>query len=329
MKKLFIAIAALIVLYFCAGSTGAQNLEIYCIDVDQGDATLVVTPNKNSVLIDCGLDSRAPAVREVIVYYAGLDSIDYFVCTHYDRDHYGGIDKLVAMGVGVRKKFYDRDSERWIPDSKKQSRDYEQYEETAGQKRAWLRPGKEIPIGDDVEIECIVSNGRAKGEHGPIDYPPEENGYSIGLIISYNDFDFFIAGDLMKEGERKLAERGVLKDVDVHHVSHHCANTSSDSLFLETIKPEVCIISNGSHAGYKHPRKKTMERLENTSSVQDIYQTNKNINSSTKIKNVSDEFIGDLEPSGSEGTILISVGDSTYTVTILSTDQIKLYEIEQ
>ena len=102
MKKLFITIAALFVLYFCAGSTGAQNLEIYCIDVDQGDATLVVTPNKNSVLIDCGLDSRAPAVREVIVYYAGLDSIDYFVCTHYDRDHYGGIDKLVAMGVGVK-----------------------------------------------------------------------------------------------------------------------------------------------------------------------------------------------------------------------------------
>lgn len=149
------------------------------------------------------------------------------------------------------------------------------------------------------------------------------------MIISYNDFDFFIAGDLTKEVERKLVERGILKDVDVYHVSHHGANTSSDSLFLETIKPEVCIISNGSHAGYKHPRKKTMERLKNTSSVQDIYQTNKNITPSAKIKNVPDEFIGDLEPEGSEGTILISVEDTTYTISILIAGREKSYVIER
>lgn len=306
----------------------SQNLEIYCIDVDQGDATLVVTPHKRSILIDSGLNSKASAVKEVITDYAGLDSIDYYVCTHYDRDHYGGIDKLVAMGVGVREKFYDRDAERWIPDSKKESKDYREYKDTAGNKRKWLRPGKKIPIGDDVEVECIVSNARAKGEYGPIEYPPYENGYSIGLIISYNDFDFFIAGDLTKKVEQKLAERGVLKDVDLYHVSHHGADTSSDSLFLEAIKPEVCIISNGSHAGYKHPRRKTIERLENTSSVTGIYQTNKNINTSSKIKNVPDEFIGDLEPDGSEGTILVSVGDSTYGIKIISSGQEKTYTIE-
>jgi len=327
MRKFLIVTKIMFVLCLFAISSQAQNLEIYCIDVDQGDATLVVTPNKNSVLIDCGLDSKAPAVREVIVNYAGLDSIDYFVCTHYDRDHYGGIDKLVGMGVGVRKKFYDRDSEDWIPDTKKEQDDYVQYKETAGEKRAWLKPGQKIPIGDDVEIECIVSNGRAKGEYGVIEYPPEENGYSIGLIISYNDFDFFVAGDLTKAVERKLVERGVLKDVDVYHVSHHGAETSSDSLFLETIKPEVCIISNGSYASYLHPRRETMERLESTSSVQDIYQTNKNINPSPKMKNVSDEFIGDLDPSGSEGTILLSVKGSIYTITFL--DRTKSYEVQQ
>ena len=176
MRKFLIAMSVLFVFCFCPRSAAAQNLQIYCIDVDQGDATLVVTPNKSSVLIDCGLDSKAPAVKKVIVEHAGLDSIDYFVCTHYDRDHYGGIDKLVALSVGVRKKFYDRDSERWIPESKKQSKDYTEYKETAGEKRTWLRPGQGIPIGDDVEIKCIVSNGRAKGEYGPIEYPPEENG---------------------------------------------------------------------------------------------------------------------------------------------------------
>lgn len=122
----------------------------------------------------------------------------------------------------------------------------------------------------------------------------------------------------------------VLKDVDVYHVNHHGSSGSSCKEFLDVIKPEVCIISSGSDGTYKHPRKKTIERLESVPS--DIFQINKNIDVDRypdKIKNVSQEFIGDLDCDGGEGTILIEVNTDTYVVKILRRGIEKTYNIER
>jgi beta-lactamase superfamily II metal-dependent hydrolase len=261
-----------------------------------------------------------------------ITSINYFVCTHYHDDHYGALDKLIEKGITITDKFYDRNSQNWLGEHRTNSTDYKEYSEIAGEIRGYLRPGKKISVDDGMDIECIVANGRAKNEYGPIEYPSDENGYSIGLVISYNGFDFLIAGDLTDEVEPKLVDRGILKDVDVYHVSHHGADTSSCTEFLNTIKPEVCIISNGSHGTYKHPRKKTIERLEGISSIEDIFQTNKNTDIETypdKIENVPDDFIGDLDCEGDEGTILIEVKQDTYVVKILSREIEKEYNIER
>lgn len=120
--------------------------------------------------------------------------------------------------------------------------------------------------------------------------------------------------------------------MDIYHVSHHGAETSSCTEFLNAIKPEVCIISNGSHGTYKHPRKKTIERLEGISSMKEIFQTNKNTDVETypdKIKNVPDELIGDLDCEGDEGTILIEVKQDTYVVKVLNSEIEKTYPIER
>jgi len=332
LKKLHFYVLALAVLAIFSGSASGQTLKIYCIDVDQGSSTLIVTPNNKSILIDCGDDKTAESVYKIITDQAGLTSINYFVCTHYHGDHYGALDKLIKKGIEITGKFYDRNSQKWLGERRRNSTDYKEYEEYAGDKRKYLRPGRKINIESGVDIECIVVNGRAKGEHGPIEYPSDENGYSLGLIITYKDFDFFIAGDLTDEVEPKLVEKGILKDVDVYHVSHHGAEHSSHSDFLNTIKPEVCIISSGSHGTYKHPRRNTVEKLQNTSSVQHVYQTNKNIKESQypeTVKNVPDGFIGDLDCIGDEGTILIEVKDNTYVVKILNRGIEKSYNIEK
>ncbi len=72
--------------------------------------------------------------------------------------------------------------------------------------------------------------------------------------------------------------------------------------------------------------------MENTSSVQHIYQTNKNIKWDRypgTVKNTPDEFIGDLDSEGDERTILIEVKDNTYVVKILSRGIEKAYNIEK
>ena len=321
---LVISIAILIL----PGLASGQTLKIYCIDVNQGSSTLIVTPNNKSILIDVGHEYTTDTIYDVIKNRAGLDSVNYFVCSHYHKDHYAAIDTLIDMGIEVTDKFYDRDSQSWIQ-NKIDEEDYIEYAAKAEGKREYLRPGNKIDIEEGLEIECIIANGRVKGEHGEIDYPDLENGYSIGLIISYNDFDFLVLGDLRSREEMKLVDQQALKDVDVYHVNHHGSHHSSCSDFLTAIEPEVSLISSGTDGTYKHPRKETIERLEAVSSV--VYQLNKNMdenNHQTLIKNVEDEFIGDLDCDGGEGTILIEVKDDTYDVKILSRGIEKTYNID-
>ncbi len=96
--------ALLLLSALVAAPVGAQQLEIHHIDVDQGDATLVVTPNGSTLLIDSGLDSRGDEVS-TFLQSQGIIQIDAFLCTHYDSDHYGGIDKVVAAGITVDSWF--------------------------------------------------------------------------------------------------------------------------------------------------------------------------------------------------------------------------------
>src|ERR1017187_1287480 len=75
----------------------ARNLEIYAIDVEGGQATLIVSPSGESMLVDTGWGGhnkrdaeRIPAAAKM----AGVKKIDYLVITHYHADHVGGIAQL-------------------------------------------------------------------------------------------------------------------------------------------------------------------------------------------------------------------------------------------
>jgi beta-lactamase superfamily II metal-dependent hydrolase len=293
---------------------------------------LIIAPNGKSILIDCGAAGTADSVYKTITDAGGLTSIDYFVCTHYHDDHYRGLKNLLSKGITIAEKYYDRDSTDWLPDSTKDSEAYQYYEKASAGKREYLRPGTKISIDSTVDIECIVANGRARGEYGEIEYPTDENGYSLGLIVSYNGFDFLIMGDLDEDVESKLVRRGVLRDVDVYHVDHHGAETSSYDDLLSVIKPEVCVISSGTNGTYKHPRKATVQRLEALASVKDIFQLNKNLDASrypNTIANVAEDHIGDLACVGDGGTLLIDVGTDMYTVKLLKRNIEKTYSIER
>src|SRR5690349_8829857 len=101
MKKM-IGIAAAFASMATQAAMGA-SLDIYFIDVEGGQATLVVTPAKQSLLIDAGWPGEgtsqskagdstmardaqriAAAARD-----AGVTKIDYLMITHFHRDHMG------------------------------------------------------------------------------------------------------------------------------------------------------------------------------------------------------------------------------------------------
>ena len=95
-------------------STARQGLDIYFIDVMGGAATLVVTPERESILIDSGWpgqEDRDPKrIEHVVKDVAGLDHLDHLVTTHWHTDHYGGVEGL------SRRVRIDHFWDRGLPD---------------------------------------------------------------------------------------------------------------------------------------------------------------------------------------------------------------------
>src|SRR5262249_54557872 len=76
-----------------------KPLQIYCIDVEGGQATLFVTPQEESLLIDTGWDGFNGRDADRIVAAAkdaGVSKIEYVLITHYHSDHVGGATQLAA-----------------------------------------------------------------------------------------------------------------------------------------------------------------------------------------------------------------------------------------
>jgi beta-lactamase superfamily II metal-dependent hydrolase len=76
-------------------AASSQELRIYHIDVELGAASLFVAPGGKTLLVDCGKNGEGSRVKAVMDQ-AGVGQIDFFVCTHYHEDHFGGIDDLVG-----------------------------------------------------------------------------------------------------------------------------------------------------------------------------------------------------------------------------------------
>src|SRR5256885_13837489 len=91
MRKLLLLLATACVLH------AAKNLEVYSIDVEGGQATLVVSPSGESLLVDAGWGGFNKRDADRIVAAAksaGVKKIDYLVITHYHSDHVGGVPQL-------------------------------------------------------------------------------------------------------------------------------------------------------------------------------------------------------------------------------------------
>src|ERR1044072_2288072 len=81
--------------------SSARGLDIYFIDAVGGAATLVVSPQRETVLGDsgwAGFEDRDPKrIEHVLKEVAGLDHLDHPVTTHRHRAHFG-------RGGGLRRR---------------------------------------------------------------------------------------------------------------------------------------------------------------------------------------------------------------------------------
>src|SRR5437899_2917602 len=132
-----------------APSSQTKNaLRVYFVDVEGGQATLFVTPGKQSLLIDTGWPGNDGRDADRIVAAAknaGLNKIDYVLITHFHTDHVGGAPQLAArIPLGT---FIDHGDNRESTDAPTVQgwKTYQELLATGKYKRVTAKPGDVLP----------------------------------------------------------------------------------------------------------------------------------------------------------------------------------------
>jgi competence protein ComEC len=238
-----------------------RPLQIYFIDVEGGQSTLIVTPQKQSLLIDAGFAGGRDADRIVqAAKAAGIKQIDYVLITHYHGDHVGGVTDLVKkITVGT---FVDHGENQ--EDSDAARKNYANYVAAiAHSPRVVLRPSQGVPLkgltlqvlaaaGDHI-TDPLPGAGEANIYCASEKQPPHdtsENSRSLGVLITYGKFRFLDLGDLTDQTELELVcPNNLIGNADLYLATHHGGHPDNPRALVWALHPRVAVINNGSHKG--------------------------------------------------------------------------------
>src|SRR5271170_6559605 len=185
------------------GLFGGRPLEVYFVDVEGGQSTLIVSPSGQSLLIDTGwrgfegrdADRIAQAAKA-----AKIKQIDYLLITHYHRDHVGGVPQLADRMKILNFVDHGPNTE----DSKTTTEDYSDYVKIIQRgEHLVVKPGDTVPI-KGLSVKVLTSNGEhlqtpleGAGQPNPFcaatskrEPDPSENARSVGVLVTFEKFRF-------------------------------------------------------------------------------------------------------------------------------------------
>ena len=268
-----------------AQTSTSKSLEVYVVDVEGGNATLFVSPNRESLLIDTGNAGAVAARRDAgrifdAIKDAGLQQIDHLIITHWHGDHFGGLAELAAK-VPI-KEFIDHGPNVQpgeLADTFLQQTYPGLY---AKAKHTVAKPGDKIPLAG-VEVRVVAATGGViktplpgAGKPNPYcaSFQPGENNaedpLSVAVHITFGKFRTVHLGDLTKNKEFELmCPNNRLGTVDVFLGLHHGVATSNSEVMVHALHPRVAIMNNGTRKGGDP---EVMKTIHTSPGLEDLWQ---------------------------------------------------------
>ncbi|MCA9353885.1 MAG: MBL fold metallo-hydrolase [Candidatus Kaiserbacteria bacterium] len=241
-------LAVLVVWWPAAIAAGPANeyLTVRFLDVGQGDAIHIITPDGYELLIDGG--PSAVVLRQLAVDRSFFDHyIDVMVATHPDTDHVAGlVDVLERYEVGM---LIETAAEHDAPAAVA----YGNAARAEGARIITAQAGQVVQLGASTTVRILSPHGDATNWRS--------NVASVIVQVQYGEVAFMLTGDAPSSIEEYLAGAyGAGLKSQVLKLGHHGSDTSSSEVFLEAVQPQYAVVSAGKDNRYGHPKGEVLSR---------------------------------------------------------------------
>ncbi len=237
------------------GKRQEGELRIHCIDVGQGDATLLELPDGKVALIDGG-KNKSESKKSLLRYINALeiDVIDYLIVTHTDNDHCGGLEEVFK---------YKKVLNAYLPSSFSVSNGQfaEVYAAAVEEECEIVNFSRSVSLSKKEGVAYILQflYPYSMGLQGN---DLEDNENSAVLWLDYQGVSALFCGDaphsveniLMRDDKLGLLNvYGVeLTSTEILKVAHHGSEQSSSEEFLQYLGVKTAVVSCGENS-YGHP----------------------------------------------------------------------------
>jgi competence protein ComEC len=219
-------------------------LSLHFLDVGQGDA-LLIEQEASFYLIDAGRDSLDILDR---LTERGVDTLEWVMISHMDRDHYGGLLDILEADIAIKKVYWNGSVKRnYYTDS------------------LWYLLNK-----SDVET-AILRRGDFMNDLAPyyirVLWPQDvlvddENNNSIIVRLEGEENCLWMGGDADSLVEKELLRLRDNASCNIWKAGHHGAASSGSPEFLATLEPSTVVISVGEGNTYGHPASSLISLLQ-------------------------------------------------------------------